>query len=154
MTLSDGLREVRAFSPTGNETADVRRLYELLDALGDLQRDPQVRRELIGIFERHPGADLGSPGPIVHALERSWPSDGHDEHDEHVELVATSIRRRATGMTLWMAERCLRAKLSEGSRALLLKALAEAREREEPGELRQDIADALREYGGGSNAAD
>jgi hypothetical protein len=47
------------------------------------------------IFERYHSADLGSPGPIVHALERS-------PIDDHVALLAESLRRQPTLMTVWM----------------------------------------------------
>jgi hypothetical protein len=139
MPHDDRSSRVRAFTPTGDEPADVKALYDLLDQLGDSQRDPDVRRELISIFERHPGADLGSPGPIVHSLEKA-------PIDEHAELLAASLQRRATIMTIWVAERCFRSKLSERNRATLLEALAHARRQTDPGEVAEAIAGALREY--------
>jgi hypothetical protein len=140
MEQHDGPGRVRAFSPTGDEPADVEALYALLDGLGDLRSDPDVRRELVSIFERFPDADLGSPGPIVHALEKS-------PIDEHVELLASSLQRRATVMTVWMAERCFRSRLSERNRSRLLAALAGAREQSISGEVAEAIADALRKQG-------
>ena len=131
---------VRALTPTGDEPTDVGALRGLLDQLGDAKHLPGVRRELIAVFERHPEADLGSPGPIVHALEES-------PIDEHVDLLASSLRRRATMMTVWMAERCFRSKLSAQNRAELLDALAEAQREPVSGELAEAIAGALCEYG-------
>jgi hypothetical protein len=140
MSNDDASEKVRAFKPTGNEPVDLQTLDDLLDQLGDLQRDPDVRRELISIFERCPGADLGSPGPIVHSLEKA-------PIDDHVQLLADSLRRRATIMTIWMAERCFRSKLSDRNRSMLLEALADAGKRASPGEVAEAIADAIREYG-------
>ena len=141
MEEHEAATQVRAFSPTGDEPADVGALCDLLDHLGDAKHYPGVRRELISIFERHPEADLGSPGPVVHALEGS-------PIDEHVEVLAASLQRRATTMTVWMAERCFRSNLGEQNRAKLLDALTAARRQPVSGELAEAIAGALREYGG------
>jgi len=141
MELHDGISKVRKFSPTGDETADLQALRELLDQLGELQRDPNVRRELIAIFETHPNADLGSPGPIVHSLEKA-------PIDEHINLLAESLKRRATTMTIWMAERCFRSELSEINRTKLLDALHAAREQGASGQVANSIEEAIAEYGG------
>jgi hypothetical protein len=140
MSNDDASEKLRAFTPTGNEPIDLQALDDLLDQLGERQRDPDVRRELISIFERCPGADLGSPGPIVHSLEKA-------PIDDHVQLLAASLQRRATIMTIWMAERCFRSKLSDRNRSMLLEALTDAGERASPGKVAKAIADAIRQYG-------
>jgi hypothetical protein len=140
MSKDDASAMVHAFMPTGNEQADLQALYDLLDQLGDLQRDPDVRRELVAVFERFPAIDLGAPGPIVHSLEKA-------PIDEHVQLLAESLRRRATIMTIWMAERCFRSKLSDGNRSMLLEALSDASKRTSLGRVAEAIADAIRKYG-------
>lgn len=59
------------FTPSGDENRDLTVLHELVERIGELKTATKVREALIGIFERHPKADLGSPGPIVHALEEA-----------------------------------------------------------------------------------
>jgi len=141
MEHQEALTKLQAFSPTGNEDADVEALYALIDELGALKDDPAVRRDMIMIFERFPKADLGSPGPIVHALEKS-------PIDAHVELLAESIRRQATMMTVWMAQRCFRSKLSDQNRKLLLDALRDALAKiSRSGELAMSIEETLSKYG-------
>ena len=140
MEHSEALNTIRGFAPTGNEAADVETLYRLVDELGDLKHLPEVRRELIMIFERNPGVDLGSPGPIVHTLEQS-------PIDQHVDLVAESLKRQPTIMAVWMAERCFRSNLSDRNRTVLLDALKEAAKRVKGGELAMSVAGALRNYG-------
>ena len=69
-------------------------------------------------FERHPGADLGAPGELVHYIERSFPS--------YVEALLLSLGRRPVTYTLWMTNRILNGKARDGVRAQLLQALQHA----------------------------
>lgn len=141
MNTHEACDKVRSFSPTGNEAADVHSLYDLLSQLGEVQGNSDVRCELISIFERHPDVSLGSPGPIVHSLEES-------PIDDHVELLAASIKRQATSMTVWMAERCFRSKLSNPNRAKLVESLKKAQQENHAGKIARAIEEALRNYGG------
>jgi hypothetical protein len=131
---------VRRFLPSGDEPADLDSLYALLDQLGEAKNYSAVCRELIAIFEKYPEAELGSPGPIVHSLEAS-------PIDEHVELLAASIRRKATIMTIWMAERCFRSDLSEINRCKLTEALSAAGKDANSPEVADAIAKAIGKYG-------
>jgi hypothetical protein len=140
MKHQDALTRLREISPTGNETVDIDALYALVDQLGQLKHAADIRRELFMIFERNPDAELGSPGPIVHTLEES-------PIDEHVDLLAESLRRKATIMTVWMAERCFRSDLSDQNRNALVGALRCAAKVSKGGELAASIDEALREYG-------
>jgi hypothetical protein len=54
---------------------------------------------LFALMERLDEVDLGSPGPIVHALERT----GVEYHP----LLARSVRRKPTPLTVWMVNRIL-----------------------------------------------
>jgi hypothetical protein len=136
----EAITRLRGFAPTGDETVDVETLYDLIDQLGQLKHRVEVRRELIMILERNPDVDLGSPGPIVHTLEES-------PIDDHVVLLAESLQRRATIMTVWMAERCLRSNLSDRNRHTVVDALRSAAEINSGGEIALSIEEALREYG-------
>ncbi|WP_433352946.1 hypothetical protein ACQPYV_21155 [Micromonospora saelicesensis] len=61
--------------------------------------DPQQWAPLLYAFmERLDAADLGSPGPLVHTLE-TWPG--------YRPLLAESLRRKPTPLTVWMANRVL-----------------------------------------------
>lgn len=50
------------------------------------------------LMERHPDADLGSPGPVVHFVER-FLSNGYEEH------LLDSVRRKPTPLTVWLLHR-------------------------------------------------
>jgi hypothetical protein len=140
MKHGEALIRLHGYTPTGNEAVDVDTLYAIVDQIGALKFDADVRRELIMIFERNPGIDLGSPGPIVHTLEES-------PIDEHVDLLTESLKRGATIMTVWMAERCFRSNLSDRNRIVLLDALRDAVTKSKENEIAISIHEALSEYG-------
>lgn len=75
------------------------RLYELTEELMTLPQPERGAPALFDVMERMPDADLGSPGPLVHTLERMR---GHYER----ELVE-SINRRPSPLAIWMVNRIL-----------------------------------------------
>lgn len=128
---------IAAFEPTGDETTDVGRLYELTDAIESAGATADVTPLLLAIFERYPNADLGSPGPIVHCIETT----GIDAFVPH--LVA-SLHTTPTMATLQMAGRCLRSNPSE---TLLQQLIAAVRSipanTSAPQELRDEATSTL-----------
>ena len=57
--------------------------------------------DIVRVMERLGDAvDLGSPGPIVHALEKNSP--------DHEPLLEASLHRRPTSLAVWMVDRILR----------------------------------------------
>src|SRR6266487_324022 len=74
-------------------------LHELTEELMALPQPERAIRALFDVMERMPDADLGSPGPLVHTLERML---GHYER----ELVE-SIKRRPSPTAIWMVNRIL-----------------------------------------------
>ncbi|MFG3604731.1 hypothetical protein [Micromonospora chersina] len=63
------------------------------------RHDPERWTPLLySLIERLDDADMGSPGPIVHSLE-TWSG--------YRPLLAESLRRKPTPLTLWMANRLL-----------------------------------------------
>lgn len=129
------------FTPTGDEGRDIAAVVDLIDRLGELKSAPGVREAMIGIFERHPKADLGSPGPIVHSLEEA-------PLDEHVRLLVGSLARKPAAMVVWMSERCFRSpKLGEENRVALLQALRDARLIVNDGEAAVMLDETLAEHG-------
>ena len=75
------------------------RLRMLTDELGSRPDSAQWVPLLLAFVERLDGVDLGSPGPIVHALEALGES--------YRPYLADSLRRKATPLTVWMANRIL-----------------------------------------------
>lgn len=75
--------------------------YELVDVMAALEKmkpDERPIEEIFRFMERHDKADLGGPGPIVHALEAVG---GYER-----ELLA-SVRRKPGTYSLMMVHRLL-----------------------------------------------
>jgi hypothetical protein len=109
--LTDRLTEIAAqldaldaadFDDMNAEADGPERLYAITDELAG-RPDPQAWAPLLfRLLERLDTADLGSPGPVVHLLERSAGPALHP-------LLAESVRRKPTPLTVWMVNRVLNA---------------------------------------------
>jgi hypothetical protein len=110
----------------------------LADVCDELERDHAedvqgISRLLLGFVERVDGADLGSPGPIVHMLERL---PGYEVY------LKESLARKPAWLTVWMANRILNA--SPGDRSEWLDFLRAAADDERlPSETRQQARELL-----------
>jgi hypothetical protein len=70
---------------------------------------------LFSIMERYPGEDLGSPGPLVHTLEKC---EGFESY------LIESVNRQPTFYNVWMVNRILNSDISLSHRESLLTLLA------------------------------
>ena len=113
-SVDELLSDLQAFAPTGDGADNVHRLNELLAGFAALPGCERVAPALLALLERHPQADWGTPGPLVHALE-SQPG--------YPESLAASLERQPTELTAWMANRLLNSKLPRDDRAVWLKRL-------------------------------
>jgi len=108
------LSELQTFQPAGDGAENVHRLSELLAGFDALPGCERVPAALLALIERHPDADFGTPGPLVHALE-SQPG--------YPTLLAASLERQPTELTAWMANRLLNSRLAREDRAAWLERL-------------------------------
>ena len=76
-------------------------------------------RHIFQFMEEHSSADLGTPGPLVHLVERYYPM--------YVDELRQSLKRKPTGLTVWMVNRILNAKTMENVRKALMGDLAEVK---------------------------
>ncbi len=113
-SVDDLLGELRVFVPSDDGADNVHRLSELLAGFPALPGCERVAPALLDVLERHPAADFGTPGPLVHALEcqPGYPA-----------LLAASLERQPTELTAWMANRLLNSKLAREDRTAWLKRL-------------------------------
>jgi hypothetical protein len=72
---------------------------------------------MFAVMERLPGADMGSPGPLVHTLEKLG---GYEK-----ELVL-SVARCPTTLSVWMVNRILNSDLTPADRRKYLALLEQA----------------------------
>lgn len=117
-TLAQSLDELRSTGPNADLTEA---LDSILAEAHPSESDPQTLEAAFRLFERHPLCDFGSPGPLVHWLERTYP--------RYVAALTASIERRPTEHTLWMANRILNANIDATMRATLIAALKAAANR-------------------------
>ena len=113
-SVDDLLSALQAFEPDADGGENVHRLNELLDGFAALPGCERIAPALFALMERHPAADFGSPGPLVHALETQA---------GYAELLAQSLERQPTELTAWMANRMLNSRLARDDRAAWLRRL-------------------------------
>jgi hypothetical protein len=114
-----GLRSLQAadFDWNDVDASGWERLAELTDALMSVDNPEKFIPELFSVMERLPDSDLGSPGPLVHTLERL--------HGYENELVR-SITRCPSVLSVWMVNRILNADLPDDVRRSYMVVLEKA----------------------------
>lgn len=113
-SVDELLSELQSFEPNGDGADNVHRLNELLAGFAALPGCERVAPALLALLERHPQADFGTPGPLVHALETQ---------PDYPRLLGDSLDRQPTELTAWMANRLLNSKLPMDERAVWLRRL-------------------------------
>jgi hypothetical protein len=129
-----------AFVPSEDEHEDVARLSKITDQLIGTEQILAATPAMLRVFERFPHAPLGSPGPLVHCVEKAG-------LDRFLPMLLESFRSRPNRMTLWMLERCLRSAPSTQARFSILHALRKVRRAPRGKDLHDDIDEHLAEYG-------
>jgi hypothetical protein len=138
--LDQILAALDAFVPSEEEHEDIARLYQITDQLINTEQILAAMPAMLRIFERYPRAPLGSPGPLVHCVEKVG-------LERFLPMLLESFRSHPNRKTLWMLERCLRSAPSTPSRFSILHALREVRRAPHSGDLHDDIDEDLAEYG-------
>jgi hypothetical protein len=113
-SVDDLLFSLQAFEPNDDGADNVHRLNELLAGFAALPGCERVAPALLALLERHPQADFGTPGPLVHVLE---------SQTGYPALLAESLERQPTELSAWMANRLLNSKLPMDERVAWLKRL-------------------------------
>ena len=93
------------------------RLDELCEEMREVNDPATCAPVMFRTMERLDGVDLGTPGSLVHTLE-TW-RGGYEE------LLAQSVRRKATSLSVWMVNRILNARPPEAeSWMVILRSVA------------------------------
>lgn len=93
---------------------------------------------LLRFMEEHPNLDFGTPGPLVHFVERFY------RRGYEAELLA-SLARSPTSHTLWMLNRIINGTAEPDQRAQLLDVLRASAEHPSASEtVRETALDFLR----------
>jgi hypothetical protein len=140
MTYEEIVAGFRALQASDFDYANINargpeRLVELTDALKSVREPEKAIPEMFSVMERLPDADLGSPGPLVHTMER-W--RGGYEH----ELVS-SVHRCPSMLSVWMVNRILNTDLPDDTRRTYMSLLNEAATHPSASE---DVRESAREF--------
>jgi hypothetical protein len=90
------LRRIASASNFVSQSAD------LTNAWNAAGVGPEAIEPVLQFMEVHPAVDFGTPGPLVHFIER-FRGRGYEE------VLVQSIHRRPTAHTLWMLNRLINA---------------------------------------------
>jgi hypothetical protein len=82
------------------------KLDRLCDEMRELNDASACAPIIFRTMERLDNVELGMPGPLVHTLE-SWPG-------EYETLLAESVRRKPSPLTVWMVNRILNTQPPDG----------------------------------------
>lgn len=77
----------------------LQRLSKLTDLLLNEENKEEALPLLFGILERFPEEELGSPGPLVHAIEKCF---GYEE------ILFESLERQPSTLSVWMVYRLMK----------------------------------------------
>lgn len=119
------------FDPLNSNANGSERLYQLTDAVRHSPDPERFIPEMFAVMERLPEADLGSPGPLVHTLERL---KGYEEE------LFRSIRRKPTELSIWMINRIMNTAQPLEERRAYTALLREAAAHPEANESARDDA--------------
>lgn len=89
------IAELNSLELEGN---DVNSCDRLASELENMPNGSDAIQAVLGLFERHPEFDFGTPGSLVHAIERYY---GHGYEQQLIQ----SIERSPTCLTMWLANR-------------------------------------------------
>jgi len=121
-TFDQILAELAALkaSDFDDEFAGLEKLNGLTD---ELMAQPQPERAIPALFavmERMPATEMGTPGPLVHTLERM--------RGRYEQELVESIKRQPAGLSIWMVNRILNGTRDSRQRQIYLDLLRIAAE--------------------------
>ena len=89
VALQDAITEDQEF-----ELAD-----EVMDAMGAYPQPFDLVDPVLDFISKHPEVDFGSPGELVHFVERFY-------HKGYEDLLMKTVGKRPTPHNIWMLHRC------------------------------------------------
>ena len=125
------------YDPTDDDSP-IGTLYPLVEPIEEEESASEAFSAIFAFFERYPDADLGSPGPLVHLLERHI--------GKYEDLLAASLKRKPSVTTVTMAHRILNAHRGEEERTKLMALLADASENPASSDYVRSQAQHYHEY--------
>jgi hypothetical protein len=94
----------------------VSNLYNITEGFDALPDNLRVLPSMFSVMERCNGADLGSPGPLVHCIESLG-------YEHYLPQLVDSVSRQPTYLNVWMINRILNSEIPADYRKQLLDLL-------------------------------
>jgi len=110
MKATDLAEQLEALAGCGDDFDT--RARELTEAWSATRAGGEAVEPILRFMESHPTIDFGSPGPLVHFVERFHGA-------AYVDALVASIRRRPTAHTAWMLNRVINGAPTAGAEALV-----------------------------------
>lgn len=109
--------------------------YDLEEKMNLLKQEGagfELVKPFLEMMERHPLAEFGMPGAMVHFIEQFDP--------EYEDLLVESLKRRPALHTVWMLNRCMNGNSRRETYRSLLKEIADR------SDLEQEIRDSAQAF--------
>ena len=132
------LNEFTPFSENDLENDNVDFLYQLTDELLMNSDANLAIRPMFELVEKFPNQDFGSPGPIVHFIEKF--------RGLYETELFKSLQRIPTLLTIWMLNRLINSEKDETIRDNLLIKMKEILVHQKAGELEKEEATNFLDY--------
>src|SRR5689334_20949636 len=122
-SANEMIAALNAFNPDPDDAGTVHALYTITEGFDSLSEAEKKRviPHMFPVMERGWEADLGSPGPMVHAIETL-------DVPAYLPLLVESVRRRPMYLNLWMLNRILNVTRDGDEHTILLNLLREVRD--------------------------
>ena len=115
-------KQLDSLSPVDENDDIVSELYELTDMIQNEKNLPLTYETIFKFLENNADADIGSPGPLVHLIETSYPN--------YVLRLLESLETKPTYNTIHMLHRILNADLTIKDRQIYMNVLKSISENE------------------------
>ncbi len=117
MTTNEFIDIINNYTPLdiNDPRTDSNYLYELTDKLNGDDDEVQAIEPIFRLIEKYPTTDFGSPGPLVHFIEKYI---GRYEQE-----LLESLDRRPTQLTVWMLNRVINGTKNKTTRLTLIQKL-------------------------------
>lgn len=118
MNPDDVLQSLEAISTSKDF---VYQAYQLTDKWSAEPDSYKAVEPILLFLEEHPDVDVGTPGPLVHFVEKFY-------GDKYEAKLLESLHRKPTAHTVWMLNRIINDVKDSGQRLAYIKAMSEAKD--------------------------
>lgn len=117
MNPNDVFQSLQAIAPSSDF---VFQAYQLTDKWAAEPDSFKAVEPILRFLEEHPDVDVGSPGPLVHFVEKFY-------GDKYETKLLESLRRKPTAHTVWMLNRIINGAKNPDEKRPYVNAMSDAK---------------------------